>query len=180
MVEEYFKDRQLWARKRVEYRRKEKEKDDRDREAEVRESNDDKSRAAVLADSFLEQQALEINTKASSEITTGAPQPLRLRMTLASVKAAQASPAKRSMDEVEGLLELDDEAESYKPAAKKRLLIPLEYDGEDPFEDDASKQNRLRAVVASIPSDTQGLWEYPVKWDELDTVRFLGDQMTNL
>jgi hypothetical protein len=165
MVEEYYRDRQLWARKRVEYRRKEKEKDDRDREAEERELTTDKSRAAALADSFLEQQAFEINVKAPS----GA-QPLRLRMTRENIKTAQASPAKRSVDEVEGLLEEDDETENYKPSAKKRMLIPIEYDGEESREDKTAQQERLRAVVASIPSDKKGLWEYPVQWDQLDSV----------
>src|SRR2546423_814648 len=147
MVEEYYRDRQLWARKRVEYRRKEKEKDDRDREAEERESGTDKSRAAALADSFLEQQAFEINVKAA-----GAPQPLRLRMTRENVKTAQINPAKRSMDQVEGLLEEEDEGETYKPTTKKRTLIPIEYDGEEKVNERASQAERLRKVVASIPS----------------------------
>lgn len=170
-VEEYYKDRQLWARKRVEFRRKEKEKDDRDRDAESRELNKDKSRAAALADSFLEQQAFEINAKVNPEQQgIGIAQPLRLRMTRESFKTAPASPAKRTVEEVEGLLEEDDEEESYKPSAKKRMLIPLEYDGDEPVEDSASKAHKLRAVVASIPSDTKGLWEYPIQWDVLDNV----------
>ena len=171
-IEEYYKDRQLWARKRVEYRRKEKEKDDRDREAEARELNKDKSRAAALADSFLEQQAFEINAKVNPEASSGFAQPLRLRMTRESVKTAPASPAKRTVEDVEGLLEEDDEEESYKPTAKKRMLIPLEYDGDEPVRNTASKEDQLRAVVASIPADTKGVWEYPVHWKALDNVLF--------
>jgi RNA-binding protein 25 len=171
-VEEYYRDRQLWARKRVEFRRKERERDERDREAETRELSKDKSRAAALADSFLEQQVFEINSKVNPEVVSGLAQPLRLRMTRENVKATPASPAKRTVDEVEGLLEEDDEEESYKPSTKRRMLIPLEYDGNEPFDNDASKENKLRAVVSAIPTTTEGLWKYPVQWEALDKVQF--------
>jgi len=171
-IEEYYRDRQAWARKRVEYRRKEMDKDDRDREAEAREANKDKSRAAALADSFLEQQAFEISAKVNPEVMSGLSQPLRLRMTRENVKTAPASPVKRSVEEVEGLLEEDDEEESYKPSAKKRMLVPLEYEREENVHDSTSKEERLRALVSSIPSDTKGLWDYPIHWKTLDNVSF--------
>jgi RNA-binding protein 25 len=168
--EEYYKDHQSWARKRVEYRRKESEKDDRDRESEVREVGKDRNRAAALADSFLEQQAFEINTKVNSNILSGVAQPLRLRMTRENVKTAPASPAKRSVEEAEGLLEGDEEEDYQASAKKKRLLIPLQYDGEDSINGNTSKQNQLRTLVSSIPSDTKGLWEYPIYWEGVDNV----------
>jgi hypothetical protein len=163
-VENYYKDRQLWARNRVEYRRKEIEKDDRDREAEERESRKDRSRAEALADSFLAQQAFEIGAKVSSNVLS---QPLRLRMTRENVKTAPASPAKRTVEEVEGLLEEDEEEDYQGKSKKKRLLIPLEYDGDS--RGDKSKQNQP-TVELSIPSDTKGLWEYPVRWEGLTNV----------
>src|ERR1700737_1235656 len=95
--DEYYRDRQLWARNRVAERRKKSEKDDRDRDAEAREANKDRSRAAALADSFLEQQAFEISATVNGNILSGATQPLRLRMTRENVRTAPASPAKRSM-----------------------------------------------------------------------------------
>jgi hypothetical protein len=170
-TEEYYKDHQLWARKRVEYRRKELEKDERDRESESREVNKDRSRASALADSFLEQQAFEIGAKVNSDALSGVPQPLRLRMTRENVKTAPASPAKRSVEEVEGLLEEDEEDEEYQAGSrKKRLLIRLEYDRENSRGDETSKQNQLRELVSSIPSDTKGLWNYPIHWEGLDNV----------
>lgn len=168
--DKYYRDHQLWARERVEYRRKESEKDDRDREAEEREANKGRSNAAALADSFLEQQAFEINAKVNNSAFSGLAQPLRLRMRVENIKTAPASPAKRTLEESEGLLE-EDEEEDYQPSAKKkRLLIPLEYDGESSRDDNASKQDQLRKLVSSIPSDTKGLWEYPVAWEQMDNV----------
>ena len=169
-TEEYYKDHQLWARKRVEFRRKEIERDERDRESEKREFNKDRSRAAALADSFLEQQAFEIGAKVSADGLSGVPQPLRLRMTRENIKTAPASPAKRSVEEVEGLLEEDGEDENYQASKKRRSLVRLDYDGEDSRENDTSKQNQLRTLVSSIPSDTKGLWEYPIYWEGLDSV----------
>jgi hypothetical protein len=171
--EEYYKDRQLWARKRIEYRRKETEKDERDRQLEAREANNDRSRAAALADSFLEQQAFEIGAKVNVDILSSVSQPLRLRMTRENIKTVPASPAKRSMEEAEGLLEEDEEEENYQGGSrKKRLLIPLEYDREESRDGAASEQNQLRALVSNIPSDTKGLWEYPIHWDCLDNVSY--------
>ena len=165
--EEYYKDHQSWARKRVEIKRKETEKDDRDRATEDREIHKGKSRAAALADSFLDSNM--------GDVLSSVPQPLRLRMTRESIKTAPASPAKRSVDEVEGLLEEDEEDEDYRARSrKKRLLVPLEYDGEESRkrveENERSKEDQLRNLVSSIPSDTKGLWGYPVHWDGLDNV----------
>ena len=166
-VEEYYKNHQDWARRRVEERRKESERDDRDREAEEREVNKGRSRAAELADSFLDSNM--------GDVLSSVPQPLRLRMTRENMKTAPASPAKRSVDEVEGLLEEDEEDEDYRARSrKKRLLIPLEYDRDESRNrmdiDEKSKEDQLRDLVASIPSDKKGLWEYTVHWDGLDKV----------
>jgi hypothetical protein len=172
-TDDYYKDHQQWARRRLESRRKEMDKDERDRESEKREANKDRSRAAALADSFLEQQAFEIGAKVNVDALSGVPQPLRLRMTRENIKTAPASPAKRSVEEVEGLLEEDGEDENYQASKKKRLLVRLDYDGEDSHENETSKQNQLRTLVSSIPSDKKGLWEYPIHWEGLDNVRIL-------
>lgn len=161
-VEDYYKDRLLWARKRVEFRRKESEKDDRDREAEEREARKDRTRAEALADSFLD----EIGAKVSPNVS-GIAQPLRLRMTRENVKTAPASPAKRTVEEVEGLLEEDEEEDYQAKSKKKRLLIPLEYDG-DSRGDNSSKQRP--SIELDIPSDKEGLWKYPVHWEGLKNV----------
>jgi hypothetical protein len=168
-IEEYYKDHQLWTRKRVETRRKESDKDQRDRELEERENNRDKNRAAALADSFLDEMGAKVNSDGLSI----APQPLRLRMTRENVRMAPASPAKRTVEEVEGLLEEDEDEDYQTRSKKKRTLIPLEYDGEESRQDDPSKESQLRALVSSIPSDTKGLWEYTVYWEGLDTVTTL-------
>lgn len=167
--EEYYRDRQQWARNRVEYRRKETERDDRDRLLEARENQKGQSRAEALADSFLAQQAFEIGAKVNPSVLSG-PQPLRLRMTRESIKTAPASPAKRTIEEAEGLLEEEEEEDYQASAKRKRQIIPLEYDREDSLHNGVSKQDRLQKLVSNIPSDTKGLWEYPVNWDELDSV----------
>jgi hypothetical protein len=172
-VEEYYKDHQSWARTRVAVRRKEADRDERDRHAEEREINKGRSRAAALADSFLEQQAFEIDSKMGDVLSSSVPQPLRLRMTRENIKTAPVSPAKRTVEDVEGLLEEDEEDEDDQARArKKRLLIPLEYDGDEARNrnDEKSREDQLRNLVSSIPSDTKGLWEYPVHWDVLDNV----------
>ena len=72
------------------------------------------------------------------------------------------------------LAKWDDDEEDYRTGSrKKRSLIRLEHDGEDSRKDDTSKENQLRTLVSSIPSDTKGLWEYPIHWEGLDNVRFL-------
>jgi hypothetical protein len=171
--EDYYRDHQLWARNRVADRRKESEKDDRDCESEARDANKDRSRAVALADSFLDQQAFEIGATVNINILSGMAQPLRLRMTRENVRPAPASPAKRTVDEAEGLLEEDEEEDYQSAFKKKRLLIPLDYDGENAPEDDTSKQNQLRTLVTTIPSDTKGLWDYSVQWEGLDSVSIL-------
>jgi len=172
--EEYYRDHQLWARKRVEFRRKEREKDERDREAESREVNKDRSRAAALADSFLEQQVFELvgaATKGPPAATSGFAQPLRLRMTRDAVKTTPASPAKRTVEEVEGLLEEDEEDDYQASSKKRRLLIPLEEEREEPRHPKQSNEEQIRNLVAEIPSDKEGLWKYPVYWEGMDDVQ---------
>ena len=177
--EEYYHDHQLWARKRVDIRRKEREKDDRDREAESMEVTKDRSRAAQLADSFLEQQAFELvgaATKGANGASGlgGFTQPLKLRMTRDAVKTMPASPAKRTVEDVEGLLEEDEDEEYQAGSKKRRFLITLEDEGEEPRERESrqSNQEQLRNLVAEIPSDTEGLWKYPVYWEGVSEVHF--------
>lgn len=158
--EDYYKDHSLWRTRRAESRRREVERDARDRDAEKSEENRH-NRFADMADSFLSEM----------NVSVSAPQPLRLRMTRENVKsaAAPASP-KRSVDEVEGLLE-EDEEDEYQPGQKKRrLLVRLDEDQETSREKQASREDELHALVQSIPADTKGLWEYPVSWDALDNV----------
>ena|SRR5579859_5213614 len=165
-VEEYYRDRQLWARHRVEQRRKELDRDDRDRDAEARETNKSQSRAAALADSFLEEMGVKVGAEGPAM-----PQPLRLMMKRENVKTAPASPAKRSVEEAEGLLE-EEEEEDYQVTRKKRQLIRLEDDVDvSRPRENGSTQDRLQDLVSSIPSDTKGLWEYPIPWEQLDHVQ---------
>jgi hypothetical protein len=126
-IKHYFEDSQLSAPKRTECRREEIEKDDRDREAEERESRKDGSRAETLAHSILAQQDFEIGAKVSPKVLS---QPLPLRMTRENVKTKPASRAKRTVDEVEGILEEDAEQDLQGKSQKKRQLRRMESDGE--------------------------------------------------
>jgi hypothetical protein len=161
--DEYYKDHALWRIKRQEFRRKEQYRDDRDRDAEKAEINRERNKFADMVDNFLSEM----------NVSVSAPQPLRLRMTRENVKsvAAPASPAKRSVDEVEGLLEEDEEDEFQPGQKKRRMLVRLDKDQEMSRENRSAREDELHALVQSIPADTKGLWEYPVSWDALDNVR---------
>jgi len=158
--EEYYRDHTAWRTKRQEFRRKEQDRDERDREAEKAEINRERNKFADMADSFLSEMNVNVS----------APQPLRLRMTRENVKTAPASPAKRTVDEVEGLLEEDEEDEFQPGQKKRRMLVRLDEDQEMSREHQSAREDELHALVQSIPADTKGLWEYPVSWDVLDNV----------
>ena len=158
--EEYYRDYTAWRTKRQEFRRKEQDRDERDRQAEKAEVNRERNKFADMADSFLSEM----------NVSVSAPQPLRLRMTRENVKTAPASPAKRTVDEVEGLLEEDEEDEFQPGQKKRRMLVRLDEDQEMSRENQSAREDELRALVQSIPADTKGLWEYPVSWDALDNV----------
>lgn len=165
-ADEYYSDRSMWIRTRASFRARESAADERDREAEKREQQRDladKEQARGLADSFLERQAEEMESRPSR---VGAQQPFKLSLGAAAQKAHKAAPTRRTVAEVEGLLE--DEEDVSKTS--KRTLVPIKFDPSAPSAalSDEERDQAVRQLAAEIPTDKDGLWKWDVKWDYVD------------
>jgi hypothetical protein len=166
-TEEYYSDRSMWIRNRAAFRAREAAADDRDRELEKREQQRDladKEQARGMADSFLERQAEELESRSSR--VGAAQQPFKLSTGAAAQKAQKAAPARRTVAEVEGLLE--DEEDVAK--ASKRTLIPIKFDpsASSAALTDEERDQAVRQLAAEIPTEKDGLWKWDVKWDYVD------------
>ncbi|EMR08132.1 hypothetical protein PNEG_03570 [Pneumocystis murina B123] len=159
-VEEYYKDRSSWLRHRAIFRTREMEMDARDRALEEREEVE-KSKASTNVDFLSKKQAAEYKHAESGISKDSGIGPIRL--TLGSAKK-QTDVPKRVVSEVEKLLEDDDD---HYTGNKKPVLLPLEYDDTEAAEDDESKIRRIKEIVASVPSEKEGLWSWSIKWDRL-------------
>lgn len=166
-VHEYYADRSAWIRTRAAFRAREAAQDEEDRKAEERENERlgiAKEQARGAAASFLD--------KASEEISAGlpdhraAPQPFKLSLGAAAQKAHKAAAPRRTVAEVEGLLE-DEEDEG---KAKRRELIPIKYDPADRGVglSDEEREQAIKDLAAEIPTSKEGLWDWNVKWEYVD------------
>lgn len=173
-VEEYYLDRSLWIRNRATFRSREAQLDELDRTAEDREKAKDlqqREQARGMADDFLNRQAMELDTRAQAPRE---PQRFKLSLGAAAQKAQAAALNRRTVAEVEGLLEDEEEVDS----SVKRTLIPIKFDNAA----DAlglSEEERAQAarqLAADIPSDKDGLWKWDVKWEFVDET-VLGEQL---
>ena len=161
-VEEYYMDRSLWIRNRATFRTREASMDDMDRAAEQRERARDeqqKEQAKGMADDFLNRQAMELAAPRE-------PQRFKLSLGAAAQKAQQANTGKRTVAEVEGLLEDEEEADN----STKRTLIPIKFDNAADALGltEEERAQAARQLAADIPSDKDGLWKWPVKWEFVD------------
>ncbi|KAH8885947.1 hypothetical protein GQ53DRAFT_750814 [Thozetella sp. PMI_491] len=160
----YYRDHGAWIRKRTADRADEEARDDMDRQAEQderRREAADMEHARGMADSFLEQQAEEMAQPAA------APQRFTISFGAAAQKAQaqRAGPQRRTIAEVEGLL--DDEEHDQ---TAKRQLIPIKF---EPLTDtkamsEEDLQKAVRALAQEIPTEKDGLWAWEVKWDYLE------------
>jgi hypothetical protein len=164
-VEEYYADRSLWIRNRATFRSREAAQDELDRAAEEREKARDmqqQSQAKGMADDFLNRQAIELETK--SQVPR---EPQRFKLSLgAAAQKAQAAAPRRTVAEVEGLLEDEEEADT----STKRTLIPIKFDtaAEAASMTEEERAQAARQLAADIPSEKEGLWKWPVKWEFVD------------
>ena len=163
-VEEYYLDRSMWIRNRAAFRSREAAMDDMDRNAEEREKARDaqqREQARGMADDFLNRQAMELDNKAPRE-----PQRFKLSLGAAAQKAQAAATGRRTVAEVEGLLEDEEEADS----STKRTLIPIKFDNAADAMGltEEERAQAARQLAADIPSDKEGLWKWPVKWEFVD------------
>lgn len=166
-TDEYYSDRSMWIRTRAAFRAREVAADDRDREGEKREEQRDladKEQARGMADSFLDRQAEELESRPSR--LSAAQQPFKLSLGAAAQKAQKAAPARRTVAEVEGLLEDEEDVAN----ASKRTLIPIKFDPSAPTAalSDEERDQAVRQLAAEIPTEKDGLWKWDVKWDFVD------------
>ncbi|KAI4086422.1 MAG: hypothetical protein LQ344_007558 [Seirophora lacunosa] len=164
--EEYYIDRSMWIRKRAAFRSREASQDEVDRSAEDREKTKDvqqQEQARGMADDFLNRQAMELDAKAAAP---RGPQRFKLSLGAAAQKAQAAASTKRTVADVEGLLEDEEEAD----ATAKRTLIPIKFDNAADAMGltDEERAQAARQLAADIPSDKEGLWKWPVQWEFVD------------
>lgn len=171
----YYRDRSAWIRERAGFRAREQAADDADRRAEMAERaklDAEREQARGLADSFLERQAKEMQSAAAAKEQAPAPQPFKLSLGAAAqrIQAQRALPQRRTVAEVEGLLEDEEE-----DATTRRQLVPIKFEPlppgatekREPLTEEEN-QAAVRALAQEIPSDKAGLWGWDVQWDFLD------------
>ncbi|KAI1330908.1 hypothetical protein F5Y16DRAFT_361559 [Xylariaceae sp. FL0255] len=167
--EAYYKDRSAWIRDRAAFRGRENAADEADRQAEEQErlkEEAEREQARGMADSFLERQAREMDQGPSTRAGLAAPQPFKLSLGAAAQKAQaqRAAPQRKTIAEVEGLLEDEDE-----DASTRRQLIPIKFEPTAMATmTDEERDQAVRALAQEIPNEKEGLWEWDVKWDFLD------------
>ena len=178
-VEEYYADRSNWIRNRASFRQHEIFNDDSDRAAEQRETAREvqqQRRAGALADDFLSRQEAGMATpereREEEDPRAQRREPARFTLSLGAAAAQKAAAqnasqaAKRTVAEVEGLLE-DEEEESTSGA--RRTLIPIQYDASATAGmSEAERAQAARQLAADIPNDKDGLWNWSVKWEFVD------------
>ncbi|EPS28791.1 hypothetical protein PDE_03737 [Penicillium oxalicum 114-2] len=174
---EYYADRGAWLRSRAAFRAREVSMDEADRAAEAREQAQSAKReeqARGMADEFLAKQAEELEARAQAP----APQeeePQRFKLSLgAAAQKAQAATGRRTVAEVEGLLEDEEE-----PAGTtRRQLIPIKFDSaaEAAGLSDEERAQAARQLAAEIPADKEGLWKWDIKWEFVDEA-IIADQL---
>ncbi|KAI0132818.1 hypothetical protein BJ170DRAFT_718965, partial [Xylariales sp. AK1849] len=166
--EEYYSDRSAWIRNRAAFRAREIAADDADRAAEEHEQLKEaaeREQARGMADSFLQRQAQEMEQRQVSRPGVAAPQPFKLSLGAAAqrAQAQRAAPQRKTIAEVEGLLE-DEEEES-----TRRQLIPIKFEPATAAGmSEEEREQAVRALAQEIPNEKDGLWSWSVKWDFLD------------
>lgn len=168
-VEEYYADRGVWIRKRATFRNREAAMDEADRAAEEREKAKEaqqQEQARGMAEDFLARQAQEMESR-----TQPRKEPQRFKLSLG---AAAQKAQRRTVAEVEGLLE-DEEDSS---ATARRPLTDIKFDSiaETAGLTDEERAQAARQLAAEIPSDKEGLWQWDVKWEFVDEA-VLSDQL---
>lgn len=170
----YYRDHAAWARKRAQERAEEEARDEADRRAEEderRRQEVEMEQARDMADSFLSKQAQEMEQRqpaiAASTTSSAAPQRFTISFGAAAQKAQaqRAAPQRRTVAEVEGLLD-DEEQEQ----TTRRQLIPIKF---EPTTDakmmsEEEIQKAVRSLAQEIPVDKDGLWAWDVKWEFMD------------
>lgn len=169
-AEEYYADRSMWIRNRATFRQREAQLDEQDRADEERERQREAERresAKGKADQFFERHAEELSRPSMPEEGGREPQRFKLSLGAAAQKAqAAAANTRRTVAEVEGLLEDEEEGSGQT----KRTLIPIKFDSAAEAQglSQEERDEAIRQLAQEIPSDRDGLWAWQVKWDFVD------------
>ncbi|POR32374.1 Uncharacterized protein TPAR_07417 [Tolypocladium paradoxum] len=165
----YYRDHAAWARQRAIDRAREEALDDADRREEEEEKRRERAqleRARGQADSFLDQQDREAE-RHQPAAAAPAPQPFKLSLGAAArgAQASRAMPQRRTIAEVEGLLDDEDNEPSVR-----RPLVPIQMDAASASAGMTEEEitQAVRALAQEIPSDKDGLWAWEVKWEYMD------------
>jgi len=167
----YYRDHANWIRKRTQDRADEEARDEADRRAEADEHRRQAAEMEAvrgMADSFLERQAQEMEQRQpAAAAAAAAPQRFTISFGAAAQKAQaqRAAPSRRTMAEVEGLLD-DEEQDS----TAKRQLIPIKFEPSTAASAMSEEEisQAVRALAQEIPTEKDGLWAWDVKWDYMD------------
>lgn len=164
-VDDYYADRGAWLRSRAAFRSRELSMDEADRTTEERErarTLQQQEQARGMADDFLARQAEELETRNQAPR-----EPQRFKLSLgAAAQKAHAATNRRTVAEVEGLLEDEEEPE----ATARRPLIPIKFDSaaEAAGLTEEERAQAVRQLAAEIPANKDGLWKWEVKWEFVD------------
>nr|OQO19775.1 hypothetical protein B0A51_13458 [Rachicladosporium sp. CCFEE 5018] len=171
--EEYYIDRSAWLRKRGAYRDQEQRHDDADRAAEDRRKaslQTQRNDARGQADAFLDEVSATISRNAAAEAPAqGFKLSLGARAKPAAPAPAAVPAARKSLADVEGLLE--DEEDAAAAGISKPVLKPLSDTSTLPTHGaDLSPADRAAArqqLATEIPMNTEALFATPIKYSFL-------------
>jgi hypothetical protein len=167
--EEYYRDRSRWWFHRQQARARELAMDETDRSREQQEIEFEQHRLRTLEEERQRLEAIEAELNNEKEIltlaTNGASQNNNIKAKLTLNLASKRRAALMAPTEDE---EFDDD-EGIESKRKRRILVPLEYsDNEDDEKKTEERKKKIKDLVATIPTDKEGLWNWNVKWEELD------------
>lgn len=151
----FYRDQAGWSRSRALYKERELMNDQQNILEEERAAAE--KMASVV-------EITEDQKQPSKEFLKNPSVPLRVTL------GKRMDESKKPTVNAEAILE-NDELESHEK--KKRTLIPLVYEDDITAKEDASdpaqRQARLQSIVANIPTSKTGLWEFPRRWERLDS-----------
>ncbi|RIA79856.1 hypothetical protein C1645_793674 [Glomus cerebriforme] len=168
--EEYYRDRSRWWFHRQQFRARELAMDESDRLREQQEIESEQHRLRMLEEERKQRaEAIEAELNNEKEIsilaTNGTSQNnnVKAKLTLNLSSKRRAALMTSTEDE-----EFDDD-EGIESKRKRRVLVPLEYsDNEDDEKKTEERKKKIKELVATIPTDKEAIWNWNVKWEELD------------
>ncbi|KAI8146092.1 hypothetical protein BJV82DRAFT_600467 [Fennellomyces sp. T-0311] len=154
--EEFYTNRSRWRRHRETVRRREEERDEEDRRLEAQEIEEERQRAE-------DKERMSRHEAGGGKAEDGT------RIAIKPTKLNFTAPIKR----ISAMGGAEEDEEDEAGGRKRRVLVPLDY-GDDVLLDDSSHMDpeervkKIKELIESIPSSEQELWNWSVKWDQVD------------